>query len=186
MTWWYGPTTIAALRLRVKKKDEITADHIAAMVEAGQVGLQFVGGQAVRQANLGEDNDPDLEINPIAVAKIQMEKDKEKARRKAEKEAAGKKAKAKAAKAKAAAKAATKAIGAAESIRSESDRRANKKPQLNILGIQISKERLPGWGKDAGAEEASQVGLKEFDAELATGNEARAKRAAKKAAEEDE
>ena len=75
VTWWYGPTTIAALRLRVKKKDEITADHIAAMVEAGQVGLQFVGGQAVRQANLGEDNDPDLEINPIAVAKIQMEKD---------------------------------------------------------------------------------------------------------------
>ena len=34
------------------------------------------GASKAKHGVLGEDNDPDIEINPVAVAKIKMEKEK--------------------------------------------------------------------------------------------------------------
>ena len=45
------------------------------------------GASKAKHGVLGEDNDPDIEINPVAVAKIKMEKEKAVAARKAEKAA---------------------------------------------------------------------------------------------------
>ena len=72
-----APATIAALRLRKKKKVEVTGETIMGFVEAG-----FVKG-----ADAQEDMDPDIMLNPIAVQRITAEKEKARRRKKKEREA---------------------------------------------------------------------------------------------------
>jgi len=67
-----GPTTVKALKLRKKEEIAITAETVD----------EFIAGSAVaRKADQQEDQDPDLDVNPIALQKL---KDQRKAIRERE------------------------------------------------------------------------------------------------------
>ena len=117
-----------------------------------------------------EDQDPELTVNPVAVAKMKREKEKAKAAAKAAKEAKGKAAKEAAAMA--AAQRSAGQGGKAALATSTSDPgwifEHPKRPRLKVLGISIS--RLPsGVKKDQSS--IGEVGLRDFDAELVKRNE---------------
>ena len=67
---WYAPKTLAALKLRKKEVQETTPE----MVEGFIIG----GSSGSKKAEKAEDLDPELMLNPIAVAKIKEEKRKKK------------------------------------------------------------------------------------------------------------
>ena len=125
-----APATIEALKMRKKKKVEITVDTIMSFVESG----------SSKKADMQEDLDPEMQINPIAVARIKAEK--EKIMKKKMKE---KKAKQEAAKKKAAAKAAERAArAAAKGVRSSQMKRAASKDEISYFTA--STDRSTGAG----------------------------------------
>ena len=163
------------LAVRMKKKDEITSAMVESIIVAG-------GASKAKHGILGEDNDPDIEINPVAVAKIKMEKEKAVAARKAEK--AKQAAKHRAKHAAAGITSTPSTAGASAAAPSGPGAGKGRKAQLNVLGIHIDKDTLPAnYGKK---EEDTSVGLSHIDRELQKASEERARRAALKAAAAEE
>jgi len=67
--WWRctGPKTLKALKLRKKEVDPITADTVSEFI---------AGGAIARKADGLEDDDPDLDVNPIALQKLKDQRQK--------------------------------------------------------------------------------------------------------------
>jgi len=145
--WYYAAPTIEAVRLRMRKREEITASTVATVIEQGGSN-----DPQQRRVNIGEDNDPDLHINPVTVARMQMEEKREKDARKAKKLAA--------------AQARNAELGTCTNAAAGSSEAttARKKPLLEILGIRLSAQKLPGLKKTVSS--PSEMGLKDIDVRL--------------------
>jgi len=154
--------------LRKVKKEEVTADTVANFIEAGQANVARSGHGMI--TNLGEDNDPNLDINPVAVERLHQAKLREAARRNEEKAAAAaaKKAqameRAKAAQASHAKNATTRRAVSGLSWRLSG---ARGRPALTVLGVNIESGRLPARTAMDVVPERTVVGLKDIDAQLA-------------------
>lgn len=128
------------------------------VIEAGGTGTK------AKRAALGEDDDPDLELNPLAVFRLKQEEENKHKAAKAEKEA---KSKAKAqATATAKAKAKAAAGGSAEGGSHDDDAHPRKN-KLDILGIHI-KDTAPRPQQE---HVENSINLKTLDAKIAQKNE---------------
>jgi len=141
--------------------DDITSETVTTFIENGGAN----SGKAKR-INLGEDNDPDLEINPVAQAQLQFEKEKAKEKARREKERARKATAASPLGGRLSRKTKSKAI------KTDGARRlSTKKKAMDILKIDSSQlpRRANDIAKQAAEMEAGHLGpagLKEIDAEI--------------------
>jgi hypothetical protein len=58
------PSRICRLAVRVRKEEPVTTEAVDKIIEAGMVGFGHNADGKKKITQLGEDNDPDLELNP--------------------------------------------------------------------------------------------------------------------------